>query len=66
MDSYLIYIYIYIVSTQKKSCSSDSRFRRKLSETTGHRLQGTQRPHMLWLTAWVWFSLTTEFVAIDR
>jgi len=35
------------VRTQKKSCSSDSRFRRKLSGTTGHRLLGTQRMQML-------------------
>jgi len=52
-----------MVRTQEKSCSSDSRFRRKLSETTGHRLLGTQRPQMLWLTAWGWFSLTTELSA---
>ena len=52
------------VRTQETSCSSDSRFRRKLSETTAHRLQGTQRPHMLWLTSWGWFSLTTEFVVV--
>jgi len=36
----------------------------KLSETKGHRLLKTQRPQMLWLTAWVWFSLTEEFVAM--
>jgi len=28
----------------------------------GHRLVGTQRPQMLWLTAWVWLSLTAELV----
>ena len=46
------------------SCSSDSRFRRKLTETTGHRLLGTQRPQMLWLTAWAWFSLTPECLVL--
>jgi len=40
-------------------------FLRRLSATTGHRLLGTQRPHMLWLTAWVPCSLTTEFLGID-
>jgi len=35
------------VRTQEKASSSDSRFRRKLSGTTGHRLLGTQRPQML-------------------
>jgi len=45
------------VKTQEQSCSSDSRNRRKLSGTTGHRLLETQRPQMLWLIAWVWFSL---------
>jgi len=51
-----------VVRTQETSCSSDSRLRRTLSGTTGHRLLGTQRPQMVWLTAWVWCSLTTEFV----
>jgi len=51
------------VKTEERSCSSDSRFRRELSETTGHRLLGTQRPQMVWLTAWVWFSLTAEFAS---
>jgi len=37
--------------------------RHRLSGTTGHRLLGTQRPQMLYVAAWVWFSLTTEFVA---
>ena len=50
------------VRTHKKSCSSGSRFSRRLSETTGHRLLGTQKPQMVWLLAWVWFSLTTEFL----
>jgi len=31
----------YGVRTQEKSCSSDLRFRRKLSGTTGYRLPGT-------------------------
>jgi len=39
-----------------------TRFRRKLSGTTRHRLLGTQRPQMLCVAAWVWFCLTTEFV----
>jgi len=51
------------VRTQKKACSSDSRFRRKLSGTTGHRLLGTLRPQMLCVAAWVWFCLSTEFVS---
>jgi len=38
-------------------------FRGILQPTTGHRLLGTQT-QMLWLTAWVWLSLTTEFVAL--
>jgi len=56
------------VKTQEKACRSDSRFRRKLSGTTGHRLLGTQRPQMLCVAAWVWFCLSadlwwyTEFV----
>jgi len=50
------------VRTQEKACCSDSRFRRKLSGTTGHRLLGTQRPQMLCVAAWVWFCLSTEFV----
>jgi len=54
------------VRTQETSCSSDSRFRRKLSGTTGHRLLRRQRPQMVWLTAWVWFSLTTEVVVVPR
>jgi len=54
---------VCIVTTEKKACSSDSRFRRELSETTGQRLLGTQKPQMVWLTAWVWFSLTTEFAS---
>jgi len=37
--------------TQEKSCSSDSRFRRTLSGTSGHRLLGTQRSQMVWVTA---------------
>ena len=52
----------YVVRTPEKSCSSDSRFRRKLSGTTGHHLLGTQRPQMLCVAAWVWFCLATEFV----
>ena len=59
-----IHIYIHIVRTQEKACSSDSRFGRKLSGTTGHRLLGTQGPQMLCVAAWVWFCLTTEFVEI--
>ena len=50
--------------TQEKTCSSYCRFRRKLSGTTGHRLLGMQRPQILWVTAWVWFSLTTECVVV--
>ena len=42
-----------VVRTQGKACSSDSRFRRKLSGTTGHRLYGTQRPQILFVAAWV-------------
>jgi len=61
-----IYVHIYIVRTQEKTCSSDSRFRRKLSGTTGHRLLGTQRPQILCVVAWVWFCLTTEFVDIYK
>ena len=52
------------VSTQEKSWCFVSRFRRKLRGTTGHRLMGTQRPQMLWVAAWVWFSLSTEFVVV--
>jgi len=48
--------------TQEKACRSDSRFIRKLSGTTGHRLLGTQRPQMLCVAAWVWFCLSTEFI----
>jgi len=55
---------ISVVITQEQTCSSDSRFRRKLSGTTGHRLLGTQRPQMLCVAAWVWFCLSTEFVAV--
>jgi len=40
------------VRTQETSCSSDSRFRRKLAGTTAHRLLGTQRPQMLCVAAW--------------
>ena len=54
------------VRTQEKASSSDSRFRRKLSGTTGHRLLGTQRPQMLCVAAWVWFCLSTEFVKLDH
>jgi len=54
-----------VVRTQEKACSSDSRFRRKLSGTTGHRLLGTQRPQMLCVAAWVWFCLSTEFVDVS-
>jgi len=52
------------VRTQEKACSSDSRFRRKPSGTTGQRLLGTQRPQMLCVAAWVWFCLSTEFVVV--
>jgi len=52
----------YSVRTQEKACSSDPRFRRELSGTTGHRRLGTQRPHMLCVAAWVWFCLSTEFM----
>ena len=31
------------------ACCFNSRFRRKLSGTTGHRLLGTQRPQMLYV-----------------
>jgi len=55
---------IQVVITQEQSCSPDSRFRRKLSETTGRGLLGTQRPQMLWLTAWGWSSLYTECVEV--
>jgi len=55
-------IEVYIVRTQENTCSSDSRFRRKLGGTTGHRLLGTQRPQLLCVAAWVWFCLTAEFV----
>jgi len=51
-----------VVRTQERACSYGSRFRCKLSGTTGHRLLGTQRPQMLCVAAWVWFCLTTEFV----
>jgi len=44
---------------------SYSRFRRKLRGTTGHCLLGTQRPQMLCVAAWVWFSLSTEFVGVS-
>jgi len=54
-----------MVITQETACSSDSRFRRKLSGTTGHRRLGTQRPHMLCVAAWVWFCPSTEFVGMD-
>ena len=54
------------VRTQEKACSSDSRFRRKLSGTTGHRLLGTQRPQMLCVAAWAWFCLSTEFVVVPQ
>jgi len=54
------------VRTQEKACSSNSRFRRKLSGTTGHRLLGTKRPQILCVAAWVWFCLSTEFVAAQR
>jgi len=54
------------VRIQEKACSSDSRCRRKLSGTTGHRLLGTQRPQMLCVAAWVWFCLSTEFVGAVR
>ena len=53
---------IYLI-TQERACSSDSRFRRKLSGTTGHRLLETQRPQMLCVAAWVCFYLSTEIVA---
>ena len=53
------------VRTQEKACCSDSRFRRKLRGTTGHRLLGTQRPQMSCVAAWVWFCLYTEFVAAN-
>jgi len=52
------------VKPQEKACCSDSRFRRKLSGTTGHRLLGTQRPQMLCVAAWDWFCLSTEFVVV--
>jgi len=52
------------VRTQETACSSDSRFRHKLSGTTGHRLLETQRPHMLCVAAWVWFCLSTEFIVV--
>jgi len=51
------------VGTREKTCSSDSRLRRKLSGTTGHCLLRTQRRQMLCVAAWVWFCLSTEFVA---
>jgi len=54
----------YPVRTQEKSCSSDYRFRRKMSGTTGHRLLGTQRPQMLCVAAWIGFCLSTEFVVV--
>jgi len=38
--------FLYSVRTQETSCSSDSRFRRELSGTSGHRFLGTQRPQM--------------------
>ena len=57
---------ITVVRTQERACSSDSRFRRKLSGTTEHRLLGTQRPQMLCVAAWAWFCLSTEFMARKR
>jgi len=56
-----LYLFCF-VRTQQTSCSSDSRFRRKLSGTTGHRLLGTQRPQMLCVAAWV--CLSTECVGL--
>jgi len=53
----------HTVRTQDKVCCSDSRFRRKLSGTTGHRLLGTQRPQVLCVAAWAWFCLSIECVA---
>jgi len=55
-----MHLCVYIVRTQETACSSDTRFRRKLRGTTGHRLLGTQRPQMLCVAAWVWFCLSTE------
>jgi len=51
------------VRTQEEAFSSDSRFRRKLRGTTGHRLLGTQRPQVVCVAAWVWFCLSTELMA---
>jgi len=50
------------VRRQETACNFDSRFSRKLSGTTGHRLLGTQKPQLLCVVAWVWFCLSTEFV----
>jgi len=52
------------VRIQENTCSSDSRFRRELSGTTGHRLLLSQRRRrqMLCVAAWIWVCLTTEFV----
>jgi len=55
---------VHFVRTKEKACSSDSRFRRRLSGTSGHRLLGTRRPQMLCVAAWVWFCLATEFVVV--
>ena len=57
-------ISVSLVITQERACCSNSRFRRKLSGTTGHRLLGTQRRQMLCVAAWVWFCLSTEFVVV--
>ena len=42
---------VRLVRTQETTCCFDSRFRRKLSGTTGHRLLGMQRPQMLCMAA---------------
>jgi len=53
-----------LLRLQEKACTSDSRFGRKLSGTTRHRLVATQRPQMLCVAVWVWFCPSTEFVGI--
>ena len=40
---------IVLVRTHETSCSSDSQFRRKLSETTMHRRLEAQRPKMVYI-----------------
>ena len=58
-----VLIYLYgLVRTHETTCCCNSRFKCKLSGTTGHRLPGTQTAKMLCVAAWFWFSLTIEFV----